>query len=39
MQAMASNSKVTEDKEHIALKVVQTQRESTFRWERGVFMG
>jgi hypothetical protein len=38
MQAMTNSSKVTVDREHVALKVVQTQRESTFRfrWERGV---
>jgi hypothetical protein len=37
MRAMANSSRVTEDKEQVAPKVVQTQRESTFRWERGVF--
>jgi hypothetical protein len=31
MRAMASNNRVTEDKEQVAPKVVQTQRESDFR--------
>jgi hypothetical protein len=31
MRAMASSNRVIEDKEQVAPKVVQTQRESTFK--------